>query len=99
MLEQNIKNEIIEIVKMSFESGHFLFDEMEIAYILAKTYPDKSNEELKELLKLCIDYHNELRYLGPAGFYEEFKDTLEFDPMFVEEYGHYYDEEDEEEEE
>ena len=26
-------------------------------------------------------------------FYEEFKDTLDFDPMFVEEYGDYYNEE------
>ena len=91
-LTDNIKNEIIDIVKMSFESGHFLFDEMEIAYALAETYPDKSNEELKQLLELCIDYHSELRELGPAGFYEEFKDTLDFDPMFAEEYGQYYDE-------
>ena len=92
-LNDTIKNEIIDIVKMSFESGHFLFDEMEIAYALAETYPDKSNEEFKQLLQLCIEYHSELRDLGPAGFYEEFKDTLDFDPMFVEEYGDYYDEE------
>lgn len=98
-LEQNIKNEIVEIVQTSFESGHFLFDEMEMAYTLAETYPEKSNEELKELLKLCIEYHTELRNLGPVGFYEEFKDTLEFDPMFVAEYGHYYDDDDEEDEE
>lgn len=96
-LEQNIKNEIVEIVKMSFECGHFLFDEMEIAYTLAETYPEKSNEELKQLLKLCIEYHTELRALGPTGFYEEFKDTLDFDPDFVAEYGHYYDDEEEEE--
>ena len=51
-----------------------------------------SNEELKQLLELCIDYHSELRELGPVGFYEEFKDTLDFDPMFVEEYGQYYEE-------
>jgi hypothetical protein len=28
--------------------------------------------------------------MGPVGFYEEFKDVYNFDPIFVEEYGHYY---------
>lgn len=96
-LEQKIKDEIIEIVKMSFESGHVLLDTLEISCLLVETYPDKSNEELKELLKLACDYYSELYSLGPVGFYEEFKDTLDFDPDFVEEFGHYYDDEEEEE--
>jgi hypothetical protein len=95
-LDQKIKNEIIEITKMSFETGHFGFEEMELAYLLVSTYSDKSNEELKPLLKMCLDYYNELVNLGPVGFYEEFKDVCDFDPMFVEEYGHYYDDEEEE---
>lgn len=36
--------------------------------------------------------------MGPVGFYEEFKDVYDFDPMFVEEYGHYYDDDEDEEE-
>jgi hypothetical protein len=97
-LEQNIKNEIAEIVKMSFECGHLLLlDKFEIATLLIETYPDKSNEELKPVLDLAWEYRNELFNLGPVGFYEEFKDTLDFDPDFVAEYGHYYDDEEEDE--
>lgn len=33
----------------------------------------------------------ELMDLGPAGFYEEYKDVLDFDPGFVSEYGGNYD--------
>lgn len=36
----------------------------------------------------------ELVELGPAGFYEEYKDELDFDEDFVREYGQYYDDED-----
>ena len=98
-LEQNIKNEIAEIVQMSFESGHDVFDRLEMSYLLTSTYPEKSDKELLAMLKLCVEYYNELKELGPVGFYEEFKDTLKFDPDFVAEYGHYYDEDDEDEEE
>ena len=96
-LEQNIKNEIIEIVKTSFECGHEIFDTLIMSQLLIETYPEKDNKALVPLLKLCIEYHNELRNLGPVGFYEEFKDTLVFDPDFVAEYGHYYDDEEEDE--
>lgn len=33
----------------------------------------------------------ELMELGPVGFYEEYKDSLDFDEDFVTEYGDYYD--------
>lgn len=35
----------------------------------------------------------ELVDLGPVGFYEEYKDKLDFDEDFVREYGQYYDDE------
>ena len=96
-LEQNIKNEIAEIVQMSFESGHVLLDTFEISALLVEKYPDKKEDELKDLLKLACEYYSELYNLGPVGFYEEFKDTLDFDPDFVEEFGHYYDDDEEDE--
>lgn len=34
-----------------------------------------------------FDKYQQLIDLGPAGFYEEYKDTLDFDPDFVAEYG------------
>lgn len=44
--------------------------------------------------KSAEDYarYLEYMYLGPAGFYEEFRDTLDFDEMFVEAYDYDYDE-------
>lgn len=37
--------------------------------------------------KCEFDSYKELMDLGPAGFYDEYKDTLDFDPEFVSEYG------------
>lgn len=86
-LDKELKQEIMEVVAMSFETGHFSFDSFED---FKREYPKCSNK--------AWEYYCELVSLGPVGFYEEFKDTYDFDPMFVEEYGHYYDDEEEEEE-
>lgn len=81
------KNELRDIVAMSFETGHFSFD----------NYGD-FRREFPALGKAGWEYYCELVGLGPAGFYEEFKDVYDFDPMFVAEYAPYYsDEEDPEE--
>lgn len=85
-LTQDQKQEIIEVVAMSFETGHFSFDSFED---FKREYPD--------FAETGWDYYCELVNFGPVGFYEEFKDIYDFDPMFVEEYGHYYDDEEEEE--
>lgn len=94
MLAQNIKNEIAEIVKVSFETGHFSkFDELEIAASIIEHYPELDLNSQKRVYEQACEYYLELANYGPVGFYEEFKDVFDFDPMFVEEYGHYYDEE------
>ena len=70
------KNELRDVVAMSFETGHFSFDNYED---FKREYSDYGKEGW--------EYYCELVNLGPAGFYEEFKDDYDFDPMFVQEYG------------
>ena len=82
-----MKREIMEVVAMSFETGHFSFDSFED---FKREYPDFGKEGW--------EYYCELVNLGPVGFYEEFKEDYDFDPMFVSEYGHYYDDDEDEEE-
>lgn len=79
-LNQELKQELVEVVAMSFETGHFSFDDFED---FKREYPKSSKE--------AWEYYCELVQMGPVGFYEEFKDVYDFDLMFVEEYGHYYD--------
>jgi hypothetical protein len=92
-LTDNIKNEIRDIVAGRFETGHGEIDRFELSTILVQEYPEAGMVELSELLKDACEYYDELLNLGPVGFYEEFKDEYDFDPMFIEEYGHYYDDE------
>lgn len=82
-LNQEQKNEIINVVAMGFETGHSFFEDKR-----------EFNRECPNL-KGGWEYYCELVNLGPAGFYEEFKDVYTFDPMFIEEYGFYDDEEEE----
>lgn len=82
-----MKREIMEVVAMSFETGHFSFDSFED---FKREYPDFG----KEGWEYCCELVN----LGPVGFYEEFKEDYDFDPMFVSEYGHYYDDDEDDEE-
>lgn len=85
-LNKELKQEIMEVVAMSFETGHFSFDNKED---FERDFEGICSEEVDA----AWEYYCELVNLGPVGFYEEFKDKYDFDPMFVEEYGHYYDEE------
>lgn len=87
MLRDDVKQELIEVVAMSFETGHFSFED----------YSD-FKREYPNLGKEAWEYYCELVQMGPVGFYEEFKDVYNFDPMFVEEYGHYYNDDEDEEE-
>lgn len=95
-LNKEVKQEIMVIVAESFETGHFCeLDAFDMASVLLEFYPeDTSNEEFDKLIVQAVEYYRELVNLGPVGFYEEFKDKYDFDPMFVEEYG-YEDEKDE----
>ena len=82
-INDNIKQELRDVVAASFETGHFSFE----------TYQD-FRREYPIFGKEAWEYYCELVNLGPAGFYEEFKDEYDFDPMFIQEYAPYYNEED-----
>lgn len=78
---------IIDAVKGEFETGHgYMEDKDEFEEMIGRRLTRSKYEELK-------DFYSELQDLGPEGFYEEYKDKLEFDPDFVEEYGHSEDDE------
>lgn len=76
-LEQ--KQEIMETVAMSFETGHTAFE--------SKEDFKRDFECDSKVVDAAWDYYCELVNMGPAGFYEEFKDKYDFDPMFASEYG------------
>lgn len=105
-ISEKDKDIIIDAVKGEFETGHgYIEDKDEFEEMLGRTLTIDEYEDLKE-------FYSELQDLGPVGFYEEYKDKLEFDTDFVREYGYNeddeseddiepieYDEEDEESEE
>lgn len=74
------KLQIEEMVKDEFESGHRLCYDYD-------DFKEGMKEDGFRGTPALWDYYQELRELGPAGFYEEFKDKYEFDSMFVSEYG------------
>ena len=88
-ISEKDKDIIIDVVKGEFETGHgYIEDKDEFEEVLGRTLTIDEYENLKE-------FYSELQDLGPAGFYEEYKDKLEFDTDFVREYG--YNEDDESE--
>ena len=87
VLDKNLKQEMIEIVTMSFETGHGGFKGPEDFNREYENYPEVQK-------KIAWQYYCDLVALGPVGFYETFKDSYDFDPMFVEEYGRYCEDDD-----
>ena len=88
-ISEKDKDIIIDVVKGEFETGHgYIEDKDEFEEVLGRTLTIDEYEDLKE-------FYSELQDLGPVGFYEEYKDKLEFDTDFVREYG--YNEDDESE--
>jgi len=81
------KDVVKEMVKCDFECGKTENDYDELVGLL------KEDEDFAGVESAAADYYMELLDYGPAGFYEEFKDELDFDPDFIAEYG---DEDDEE---
>ena len=74
------KNIIIDVVKGIFETGHeYIEDKQEMEEIVNHRLTSSSYSRL-------YAFYQELLDLGPEGFYEEYKDKLEFDPDFIEEY-------------
>ena len=70
---------ILEIVQGEFETGQRLADSQEDFFKLLK------DDGIRPSTKMW-DFYNECHDLGPSGFYAEYKDVLNFDPMFVSEY-------------
>ena len=82
------KDVIKDMVQADFECGHTMDYEEALDGM-------EEDEDLGSVAEDAANYYVELVQMGPAGFYEEFKDELDFDPDFVAEYG---DPEDDEEE-
>lgn len=79
-LSKEQKQNIMEVVAVSLETGHFPFDNKEDF--------EKDFEGIRsEVVDAAWDYYCELVNMGPAGFYEEFKDEYDFDTNFIAEYG------------
>ena len=76
----NKENIIIDWAQNYFESGHGYIEDYE------EFKQSCRDEGIKPSQKL-YNYYQELIDLGPAGFYETFKDEKDFDPYFIQEYG------------
>lgn len=83
------KDLIKEIVLADFECGHFT---------TAEFFIEDEEGDFTGVEQEAADCYQELVDMGPAGFYEEFADELDFDPDFVAEYGDPDDEDDDYEE-
>ncbi len=75
------KDMIKEMVQMDFECGHPENDYRELVKLLGED-PEFTGDE-----EAAARYYMELLSYGPAGFYEEFRDELDFDPDFAAMYG------------
>ena len=71
---------ILDIVKMGYETGHQIFDSYE-DFIEDEEVQDIDDKEA------AWNFYCDLIDMGPAGFYEEYRDELDFDPSFIAEYG------------
>ena len=71
---------ILDIVKMGYETGYQIFDSYE-DFIEDEEVQDIEDKEA------AWDFYCDLIDMGPAGFYEEYRDELDFDPDFIAEYG------------
>ena len=80
-ISEDDKNVILDAVNGEFVTGHgYLEDKRDFEEMLDRRLSDKKFDEL-------FEYYSELQDLGPSGFYEEYKDVLDFDPDFISEYG------------
>lgn len=96
-LTKEQKRYILEMAKEAFESGHPMDLRDDETLRIFKEEP-----LLKSVAKKAVEYYAELLGYGPTGFYEEFRDELDFDPGFVAEYASwdaYYDIDEEDDEE
>ncbi len=80
-LTDDQKDMIKEMVQMDFECGQSENDYNELVKLLSEDPQFVGSEDV------AAKYYMELLSYGPAGFYEEFKDELDFDSDFAAEYG------------
>ena len=71
---------VLELVQSEYETGHRLAEDK-------NEFNELCRDEGYRATKAMYDFYEECHNLGPAGFYAEYKDELDFDPMFVSEYG------------
>ena len=81
------KRILLDWAQNYFESGHGYIEDYE-------EFKQCCRDEGIRPSKTLYSEYLELIELGPCGFYESYKDELDFDPFFIQEYG----EEDEENE-
>ena len=70
---------ILNIVKMGYETGYQIFDSYE-DFIEDEEVQDIDDKEA------AWDFYCNLIDMGPAGFYEEYKDELDFNEDFINKY-------------
>ncbi len=70
---------ILDIVKMGYETGYQIFDSYE-DFIEDEEVQDIDDKEA------AWDFYCNLIDMGPAGFYEEYKDELDFNEDFINKY-------------
>ena len=70
---------ILDIVKMGYETGYQIFDSYE-DFIEDEEVQDIDDKEA------AWDFYCDLIDMGPAGFYEEYKDELDFNEDFINKY-------------
>lgn len=71
---------VLELVQSEYETGHILAEDR-------NEFNELCRDEGYRATKAMYDLYEECHNLGPAGFYEEYRDELDFDPSFVAEYG------------
>ena len=82
--KKNIKDSIIYLVKLTFESGVGYIDDVnEFKQLMSEDGYELNDKEAQ----IMYNYYKELIDMGPEGFLDEFKDQLDFDDDFESEYG------------
>ena len=79
---------MIRIIKEDFNE----FDEDDVLDMALMSYESGHNFERSDFSSdERYQEYVELMEMGPAGFYDEYKDELDFSDDFVSEFGDYYD--------
>ena len=72
---------VLELVQSEYETGHRLAEDR-------NEFNELCRDEGYRALKSMYDFYEECHELGPSGFYATYKNELDFDPDFIEEFGH-----------